>query len=316
MKWIGAAWAVALLSGMMAQAYIYEIKVLQRWDAQNSRYQYVVGLSDFHDKIHAINKQQLDYLMGLFRRCASRKPKVIIEDVSSPGCMGRMTCGRFYVDSRGGILGGLAKICQDAGICYLDNVEYRYCRVTSLGPVVSSSGTDPAKIVPTAVITVGDLVAEVEELCAEVRQYHDGAALNRVYAEILKGCSKEMSRLRLMESKHLSVAAYIKHYLPIHDRFEGIKRLLTFDSTLLDAKMLHQMYNFHESDAVLAIAGGAHIARVSDMLQLAGYELIHTSKVTMMHETDLQKCVGCNIIDGKGCLKPCPLDITIVDEYL
>ncbi|MCL4229411.1 hypothetical protein KJZ61_01825 [Candidatus Dependentiae bacterium] len=316
MKWASAVWTTALVTGMMAQAYIYEIKVLRRWDAQSLRYQYVVGLSDFHDKIHAINKQQLDYLIGLFRRCASRNPKVIIEDISSPGCMGRMTCGRFYVDSRGGILGGLAKICQDAGICHLDNVEYRYCRVISLGPVASSSTTDPATIVSTAAITIGDLVVEVEELCAEVRRYNDGTALNKVYEEILKGCTKEMSRLRFMESKHLSVAAYIARNLPMRDRFEGIKRLLTFDSTLLDAKMLHQLYNFHESDAVLAIAGGAHIARVSDMLQLAGYELIHTSKVTMMHETDLQKCVGCNIIDGKGCLKPCPLDITIVDEYL
>lgn len=186
----------------------------------------------------------------------------------------------------------LAKICQEAGICHFDNVEYRYCRVTALRPVISFLVTDPAAIVSTAVITISDLVAEVAALCAEVRQYHDGAALNKIYTEILKGCIKKMSRLRLVESKHLSVAAYIKRYLSIHDRFKEIKRLLIFDSVLLDAKIIHQMHNFHDSAAVLVIAGGAHIARVNDILQSVGYELLYTSKVTMMHTPDLQKCVG------------------------
>lgn len=321
MKWAGCLGLVVLLMGQHVYAYIYEVKILRRWDEEKNRYQYVIGLSDFHDKIHAVNQQQLDYLTGLFRRCVAQQPKIVVEDISSPGFMGRMTCGRFYVDSRGGILGGLAKVCQDAGMCHVDNIEYRYCRVTSLGPVVNAASVDIAKIPSTATITIGDLLYEVEELSAEIMRYHDGRSPDKLYAEILKESKNEIARLKLSEFKCISVAAYVARHLPNNNRPEGIKRLLTFDSALLDAKMLHQIYNFHESETVLAIAGGAHIARVSDMLESVGYELMHTSKVTMMHETDLQKCVGCNIIDGKCCdgkccLRPHPLDITVVDEYL
>jgi hypothetical protein len=305
-----------LLLGYSLQGYIYELKVLRRWDDAHKRYQYFIGLSDFHDKTHVANKQQRDFLTNLFKRCAEQNPKIIVEDISSHGAQGRMTCGRFYVDSHGGILGGLTKVCQSCGIQDVDNIEYRYCRVTSLGPIINNVHTDLKSIPSSANITVNALLQEVDAMISEIKEYDDGDHFNKYYHNMLAGIKKEVQQLKLSEYEQLSVADYLHHNQSGKDRFEFVKKLLTFDSALLDAKMIHHINGCTDSATIIGIAGGAHIARVSDELEKAGYELIYSSKVTMMRESDPRKCIGCTMVDGTSCLKPRPIDISIINRYI
>ena len=54
--------AIAIFIGLLpvgSAAFIYEVKILRKWDNKYSRYQYVIGFSDFHDKIHEKNKMQV-----------------------------------------------------------------------------------------------------------------------------------------------------------------------------------------------------------------------------------------------------------------
>lgn len=307
---------LVLLVGCSLQGYIYELKVLRRWDTERNRYQYFIGLSDFHDKAHGANKQQKELLTQFFKRCAQQNPKVIVEDISSHGSQGRMTCGRFYVDSHGGILGGITQVCKACGIHDVDNIEYRYCRVTSLGPIINNVYADLTAIPSSSTITVDRLLQEIDDIIAEVRGYDDGAQLTSYYQRLLVDIEHEINRLKLPEQRELSIAQYIHCNQPNKDRFEFVKKLLTFDSALLDAKMVHHINSCHNNASIIGIAGGAHISRVSEEFEKAGYEVVHSSKVTMMKEVDPRRCIGCTLIEGSCCLKPRPIDLSIIDQYL
>ena len=84
------------------QAYIYEIKVLRKWDAGRQKYHYFIGLSDFHDKHSASNQSQLTKIEQLLGSLDKKRVMLAVEDLSSPNAQGRQECGHFSINSRGG----------------------------------------------------------------------------------------------------------------------------------------------------------------------------------------------------------------------
>lgn len=90
-----------------ASAFIYEVKVLKKWDATRKRYHYFIGISDFHDKRHDATTSQANAINRLLRQLPKEQTKVIVEDLSTENNCGRKACGRFFLNSRGGIFRGL-----------------------------------------------------------------------------------------------------------------------------------------------------------------------------------------------------------------
>jgi hypothetical protein len=126
-------WSLSLLFCMSSFSYIYEVRVLRKWDDVRKRYHYFIGLSDFHDKIDPSNQTQLKKIQDILAKADKSSTKVAIEDLSSVNNNGRASCGRYMVNSRGGVLGGLAQSSRDAGLDVC-NVEFRYCRVVAMAP--------------------------------------------------------------------------------------------------------------------------------------------------------------------------------------
>ncbi len=299
-----------------AQAYIYEIRVVRGWDETQARYQYLIGLSDFHDKIDAANKTQMDTLKAAFTQCCSRDPKIIVEDISSKGSQGRMCCGNFFVESHGGILGGLTEICKSCGVKDVDNIEYRYCRVTSLGPIINNLNGSLDSFPSSKAITIGSLLEEIDMFIAELTTFAQGGIVNNYYKTSVAQLFQEIAALQLRDHKEMSVADYIATHEKDAGRLALIRKLLTFDSTLLDVKMLHMLATCVGKDTVIAVAGGAHIGRVWDVLEQAGYERVYATNIKMMKETDPAKCVGCTMTDKNCCLKPEPIDISPINQFI
>lgn len=316
MNYVGRL-SIILISLMSSgsRAFIYEAKVLRKWNPNRRSYHYFIGCSDFHDKSHTSNQPQLAEIEHVLKRLDKSCSKVLIEDLSSRNNQGRFSCGRFYVNSRGGILGGLAKTCEAVGLD-VSNVEFRYCRVTSLGPVLNNLQERLDRFPSVTDTKVATLVEEVHSVINEIKAFNDGSTLNTFYGRGIQDVENELKQLHMIQHPDVSIAEYLAAHSTAKNRVELLKRLLTFDSGLLDLKLAHDVVNAQDKEKVVAIAGGSHIAKVSEVLEKVGYEKVHASKINYTNEYDLNRCLGSHIIENKYCVKPQPISLDFLSEYV
>lgn len=294
-----------LVSG--CSAFIYEVKVLRKWDSQRKRYHYFIGCSDFHDKRHDATQSQISAIHQLIKQLPKHDTKVIVEDLSTENNCGRKACGRYFLNSRGGILGGLTQTCQSHKLS-VDNIEYRYCRVIALGPLLHNLKADVATIPSLKGIRVQDVVQEVRVTSNEIKQYNDGSHLAAWYSKHLKDLAAQIERLKMDRYKTESMADYVHRHTTHENRLKTLKHLLTFDSALLDVKMVHSAIAASDKERVIAFAGGTHVARVIDMLKKMGYKEIYSTQSRYFREHNLDKCLGSHITDGAFCVRPHPIN--------
>lgn len=311
------ALANILLFGLFTgnYAYIYEVKVLRMWNAGSQKYHYFIGLSDFHDKTNNSSPSQLNKLEQLLASLDKKNTKIIIEDLSSKNVQGRKECGQFFVNSRGGILGGLTEKTKNMGLD-VDNIEFRFCRVSSLGPVLNNLSAQLDSFPSAMQLKIGTLTDEIMNEIKEIYRYSDGYALNKIYDSSAKEVVSAIRQLHLDAAQSLSVAQYLTNYSNNHNRLELLKKLLTFDSSLLDVKIAHVALQSKDKNKVIAIAGGAHIARVCQLLTAQGYNAVDSTKITFAREHDLHRCLGSHIVDGAFCVKPESIDLTVFEKAL
>jgi hypothetical protein len=318
MKMVKSLWLLLTLFFMphFCCAYIYEIKVLRTWRPEKQRYHYFIGLSDYHDKTHPANKMHVAAIEDALSRCKPTALKILVEDLSSSATHHDKTrCGNFAVNSRGGVLGGLATRCQAKGFD-VDNMEYRYCRVSALGPVLNNLHSCPHDFPSVQQTPVIHLAQEVDAVMTEIEQYDDGKELNKIYKQSLHQAAPALKHFKKNAHAQLSVAEYLDMHSSAQERLEFLKHLLTFDSSLIDIKMVHAVLNAQACSHVLAISGGAHISRVSELLEMVGYEQVYATTVQLYKEYDLKKCVGSTIIDGSYALRPESIELDMLKSYL
>ncbi len=263
-----------LCYGCLAPAFIYDVTTLRKWDGSRGRYQKVLAYSDFHDQLTAVTQQahatQFVHIDTFLKKVNKKSCKIIVEDLCAANDRGCACCGHFCVRPRGGILGGLTEKCQAAGalVC---NVEYRFCRVTSLGPVFNAPSADPASFVSTKTITVSALCDEIARTIGEIETYRDGSFLQNVYQKGVAAVKKKMYDFALARENAVSVARYVGEHMRGSKKLEMLKDLLTFDSQLLDYKILHQIATSADKALIVLFAGGSHCANVCEALEKMGY---------------------------------------------
>ena len=302
-----------LICFSLSNGYIYEIKVLKKWDKETDNYCLIIGCSDFHDKMHPSNTAQRAYLTGLLSTCHSSM-KVILEDLSSPNSSGSYGCKQFWLNSHRGILASLAKECSAQGLD-VENIEYRYSRVIALGGLLTQLHESAYKSSPACAIRIGCLVDEVDQMIKKIETYCDNAGLNYWYKESCNRIKKNMRALHLESSKELSSAAYFEKEAP-RNRLIFLKKLLTFDSNLLDCALVHSIINTSNKSVIVALAGGTHIDRAFEKLVTQGYTQIYATPVSFRHDYDIANALGSPILPGGYCIKPAAIDLHILEEYI
>ncbi len=275
----GALLAIAAaMCSVDARAFIYDVTMLKKWDSARGRYQKVVAYSDFHDQPTSLTQQthaaQGAYIKTLLSTVNKRATKVIVEDLCAVNDRGCVSCGNFCIKPRGGILGGLTDTCQAAGVSVC-NVEFRYCRVTALGPVFNGpQNQDPATFSSTKTITVGALRDEIAATIREINGYYDGALLRQVYDQGIVTITKHVQELAFARESNASVARYITTHTNQATKLGTLKKLLTFDSELVDYKILHQIAAAGDKEVILIFAGGSHCDNVCRVLTMLGYQRV------------------------------------------
>lgn len=309
----------AIIAGtvsLTSNGFVYEMRVMHAPQARHT----VVLCSDFHDRTHSATGPQNSLLADALVRADKNLLKVVTEDVSSCDTTGKRACGRFYLGPKGGILSGLADRCRKAGI-ETDNIEYRFCRVIALGPLMNSlrSATHSASgnSVSSRETSVADLHKEVRGILDEVRSYDDGSLLNRYYAATVRSIDRNLGSAFARKHANKSALQYVDASTRNRaHRINTLKKLFTFDSELLDARLLHSVVNTDPEKTTLVVAGGTHVDRVSDILKKIGYEVVHHQKGAHHHEYDLHKCVGSHVINDSFCVRPGAISLDTLKNYL
>lgn len=305
---------IVLGVGFSCNAFVYESCVLKKWNGKLGRYQYFVGLSDFHDNTHQANSAQLNQLQKIIQQSLPGSLVIGSEDITSPGITRSETCGKFGIRAEGSILAGFAQACRSRNLPF-NNFEYRYCRVASLGPVLNNLGAPLHSFDSTTQISVAALVREMEAVFDEIRAYQDGAVMRDFYNLCIAQVKGNMQRFGLYAHQNKSVADYLAAVTTPKNRLEFMKRLFTFDSIVLDLRMLHSVLNEQQRGTYLMFAGGSHTSRVAQLLTKFGYEKVQNTQSTISREYNLGKCLGSNVFDGAYCQRPAPIDVQTVEQF-
>ncbi len=259
------------------KTFIYEIRVLRAWVPQHQQFQHVICLSDYHDRSLPENAEQRSSVLKKIGCCKPCDTKIVVEDLSSANASGNCGCCRFSLTSKTGLLASMAQECQKRGI-EVENVEYRYCRVIALGPVLYNINADPQTIQTAQDIGVADLLREIEQAMREVKAYNYDTKLTAMVQQNVDYITKELNYLDIFKYATKSVGHYLAHRTWQTNRLAILKKLLTVDSPLLDLKVVNAVLRAQNKKSVIILAGGTHINHATDLLKHNGYEVIHQTK--------------------------------------
>lgn len=254
--------------------YFYHLCVIKKTTPAGLT-QYIVLLADYHDKNHQANNEQRAYFESLLERNRNKKIKLIIEDLSSVNNDGRMICCQYGIKCGQGVLGYLAHKARSFGIL-VDNVEYRYCRVVGIGPLINNIDTDPHSF-KSSCIPLGLLYKEIINEIEKIKKYDDGKKFNAFYRNILADINNKLSSMHLAEDinqkktvAHHCVQLRRKKYR------EELEKLCIFDSGLIDINILHSIACC-DIPIIFVLAGGSHIEQVKSILRKNEYEEIFST---------------------------------------
>ena len=290
-------------------SFICEVYSIKKSNPATTGPTWVIGLGDLHDKRHPTTQAQKDEIMRFLSLLPADQVTVLTEDLSSPGSFGRRECGNFWINSRGGVLGGITQDCQVRGLD-AQNHEFRYCRVSSLGPVINGVQSDLESLGSTGSIKMADLHKEIRQEIDLIRTFNDGLSLKKAYGENIAGTEKLIDKLKVQSEQGLTVAQYLKKAVPVDKRPAFVRLLLTFDSELLDCKFLHAIKAAKNKKYVILIAGGAHVKRVCDLLLQDGYHKHCAFTLQDERVFDKKRCNGRTIENDQYCIMPRAIDLS------
>jgi len=277
--------------------------------------QIIVGFADFHDQQHSINRQQqVDFDQILLKKLATYNGKLIVEDLCSVNNDGRMNCCNFGIHSEQGVLGRLADKAREAGVG-VDNVEYRYCRVAGISPLLNKLNQNPSSFKSAVAIDTLSLHKEVIDEINTIKNYNDGKILNAVYKNAIASVNKELLRINFGNSsrqKKITIADYCSKFS--HNQYrQELEKLCIFDSSLIDMKIIHSIVTSPQTRYIVIAAGGAHIEQMNTMLKKIGYALVFATPQPLC--LTLKKLVNINNNTQPEDI-PQPIDIAAVSKFI
>jgi hypothetical protein len=262
---------IFLLIANNSFGYFY-YALVKRGINKNGLPQLIIFLADYHDKKHIANKNQRTYLESLLKKCRKHKVKLIVEDLSSVNNDGRMICCNFGINSADGVLSNLANKARSLGIA-VDNVEYRYCRVAGIGPLINNTDADPHSFKSSCGITLFSLYKEILDEIEKIKKYNDGKKLNDYYKRAIAHVRAHLSKMNIGVAGRNKTVAHYCAQLRSNTYRKKLENLCIFDSALIDSNVMHSIMCC-DMPLIFVVAGGSHIMQVNKLLEKMGYESV------------------------------------------
>lgn len=281
---------IMLLIASSSHGYFYYLCVVKKVVNKNGHPQQIVLLADYHDKSNSANKEQRAYLESVLQKHKNKKIKLIVEDLSSVNNDGRMICCNFGINCADGVLGHLANKARSFGIA-VDNVEYRYCRVAGVGPLITNIAADPHTVRSACCIPLVSLYKEIIDEIEKIKKYDDGKKLNHFYKRAIAGVRDKLCQMNLCCADRKKTIAHYCARLRRDTYHKELEKLCIFDSALIDSNIMHSISGC-DASIIFVVAGGSHIQEVAQLLKKMGYDMVFTSA-----DGHLQKPVDITVLD-------------------
>ena len=312
-------WILALILGLSStvsvQGYVYDIKGLRKWHPEYKCYCYWIGCCDFHDKIHQASCQHRKKIEELLPMYNPADVLVVVEDLSSVNDAGCFGCGAYYINSRVGVLAGLGNFCKEQKIP-LQNVEYRYCRVVALGPIINNINADPALFPSTGKMKISTIIQEIERAQLDLLFYNPTAAFQAHITAQTNKVMGHMKKFNLMQDQEMTIAHYLQAHTTPLNRLEIVKDLLTFDGIFIGMKFAGATMNAPYKKKIIALGGGTHINEAYELLQkIDGWEPIAPHELKGIGVPVLGKSIG-TYFGNNYYAKPVPISLEVLEHYL
>ncbi len=301
------------LSFLSTKSFIYKVDILCKWDPIPENCSYFIGCSDFHDKFHEANAPQRQFIRRLLADCDKRQTRVLVEDLASANHNGKSARINFRRRAKPGILAGFANECKQLGVS-ATNLEYRYDRVLAVAGLLKNTAVNPYSYKPACTICVGQVKKELDDTIDQIKQYKDGPQLEKMYQKGITSALKQSKDFNLAYDHKLNIASYLIEHTKSSFRNAFIKRLLTFDSVLLDFKFIHETIKSKEP-VVVALAGGTHIQRAISILQKMGYKAHKSTTLTYENEPDSSVAYSKVMIPWQQ-RRPAATDLQLLMQYI
>ncbi|HSC25255.1 MAG TPA: hypothetical protein VLB80_03515 [Candidatus Babeliales bacterium] len=298
-----------LFSYNISISYSYHLCVVRNVTNTNNNQQLIICVGDYHFKNHPANKSQRIYIESLLQKY-SRKSKLVVEDVGSINNDGRMVCCNFGINCPNGLLGQLANTARSLGVV-VDNVEYRYCRVAGVGPLLNNINVNPHSFRSSATISTLALHKEVSDEIEKIKKYDDGKFLNGLYKRTVAAVHAAL--LKIDFNKKLTVADYCLQ-LPHKDYRIQLETLCIFDSALIDMNIMHSIIACSEVPLIFVVAGGSHIEHVSSLLMRMGCDVLFTTTAPSLPA--IRKVLNSGSAADSSDIYPAAIDISIIDKFI
>lgn len=303
------------------QSYVYEVRVVRRtMPGTTSEKQYIVGLSDFHDRSQPrVATDQRLMLEKLLETSDAARMRFLVEDLSSPNCEGTCSCANYRVNTRGGFLGGITDTIKRYG-CRVDNLEFRYCRVVALGLTATGKGGKQARALQDA-IKLEQFIKETQSLLSAIGRYNDHGmatwyrscmqAVETAMTKLnVRGCQNQTVREYLQAMSHNETTSKNKRHNDV------LEELLSYDSPLFDARLVHEVLNDAYHKTVIVVAGGTHVREAFDALIKAGYEHVPIIQECLASSaTATRNSVDVSNSQHKGSVLPRPIALTCSKRF-
>jgi len=313
MKGLGTKFVLLLLFCAQAHAYLYDVKVLRKWQPSCNRYHYWVGCCDFHDKMHKQNSVQRKKIEEWLPGYNPDHLLVLVEDLSSTNDVGRLGCGSYFINSRLGILAGLGNYCKTNRIP-VQNVEYRYCRVVALGPVINNIQADPHSLPSAKKMTLAELAREIEGVYNDLLLGSTSTEFKNMLIAKTATLHKGVDKLKGASNTYITIADYLRSNTTAWNRLEIVKNMLTFDGILLGFKLVDATLKAEHKEKIIAFAGGTHINEAYELLQkIGGYEPIIDSKSANAADP-VAKAINTGSVPLNK--KPEPISLELLEHYI
>lgn len=318
MKGLGTYLLLLLCTQDVLNGYLYrdekgDVRVLRKWNAEHNRYHYWIGFRDFHDKAHKHNSIQRKRIEELLPGYNPDHLLVLVEDLSSANDSGKLGCGSYFINSRTGILAGMGSFCKKNHVP-VQNVEYRYCRVVALGPVINNIQADPSSFPSAKRLMLEHLTQEIEQTYNDLLLGSTSSEFKNMLIAKTAALQKGVEKLKNARSSTPSVADYLKNSTTAWNRLEIVKNLLTFDGILLGFKLVDATLKADQKEKIIAFAGGTHIDEAYELLQkVGGYEPLIDGKSVASADQVAQA-----INTGSSSLnkKPEPISLELLEHYI
>jgi hypothetical protein len=141
-------------------------------------------------------------------------------------------------------------------------------------------------------IKLGQFIKETQSLLSTISQYND-YGMSPWYRSCTQAVESAMTKLALVGSQKQTVGEYLHAAAQKNNRQEIVlEELLSYDSPLFDARLVHEALNDRQHKTVVVIAGGTHVREVFDALIKAGYE----------HVPIIQECLVSGVTTAKNSI--------------